>query len=132
MSAYPYQAYKNASVQTSPAKLLIMLYDGLIRSIELGHLAISEKRIEDVNKQLIKAQDIIRELQSTLKMEFEISKSLSSLYDYFYRRLVEANIQKDSKALDEILPMIKGLRESWYQASLKVTNNGVGDFASQL
>jgi flagellar protein FliS len=132
MSAYPFQAYKNASVQTSPAKLLLMLYVGLIRAIELCRIAISEKRLEDVNRQLIKAQNIVRELQSSLKMEYEISNSLVSLYDYFYRRLVEANMQKDSTPLDEILPMIQGLRESWYQASLKVAGAAEGSNSGQL
>jgi flagellar secretion chaperone FliS len=120
MSSNYYQAYKKASVQTSPAKLLLMLYDGLIQSIHLGHTAIQEKRIEDVNRQLVKAENIVRELQTSLKMEYEISSSLTQLYDYFYRRLVEANIHKDVSALDEILPMIEDLRESWYQASIKI------------
>lgn len=115
------QAYKNASVQTTPAKLLIMLYDGLIRALELAKTSIEQNDIQETNHQLKKAQDIVRELHASLKMEYEISKPLASLYDYFYRRLVEANVQKDSQPIVEILPMIEGLRESWYKASLQLS-----------
>ena len=34
------------------------------------------------------------ELMSTLNMDYEISKSLYSLYDYMLNRLIEANLKK--------------------------------------
>lgn len=121
MSVNPFQAYKNTAVQTaSRAKLLLMLYDGLVSSIELGRIAICEGRVEDSNRQLIKAQEIVLELRASLRMEYDISNSLASLYDYFYRRLIDSNVQKDDKILDELLPLIQGLRDTWYQASLQV------------
>ena len=43
-----------------------------------------------------KAQKILRYLDQTLDPQYEISGSLSALYDYFIRRLVEANLHKDN------------------------------------
>lgn len=121
MSMNPYQAYKNTAVQTaSPAKLLLMLFDGLLSSLENAGAAIREGFLEDANRQLIKAQNIVLELRSSLKMEYEVSQSLESLYDYYYRRLVDANVQKNEQILSELRPLIQGLRDTWYQASLQV------------
>ena len=121
MSMNPYQAYKNTAVQTaSPAKLLLMLFDGLLSSLENAGAAIREGFLEDANRQLIKAQNIVLELRSSLKMEYEVSQSLESLYDYYYRCLVDANVQKNEQILSELRPLIQGLRDTWYQASLQV------------
>jgi len=116
-----YQQYRNASVMTaSQDKLLIMLYDGLIQKMKLAQRAIEGNNLIEAHTQLVKCQNIILELRNSLKMEYEISHALSSLYDYYYRRLVEANVQKSVQPIEEILPRIEELREAWVQASIKV------------
>jgi len=116
-----FQVYKNASVQTAtPERLLIMLYDGLLNSITIASSSIDEQRFDEANRQLIKAQNIVRELQATLKPDYEISASLSALYDYFYRQFIQANVSKNRASLDEIAPFIKSLRDAWFDASLQV------------
>lgn len=123
MATNPYMAYKTVAVQTSsPAKLLLMLYDGFIGSMDLACDAIVEKRLADAHRHCMKAQNIVAHLHATLDMDFEISNSLASLYDYFYRRLVEANVNKIETPIVEILPIVKGLREAWYQASLQISS----------
>jgi flagellar protein FliS len=49
----------------------------------------------------------------TLKPEYEISASLSALYDYIYNRLIDANIAKDISILDEVLGLVTELRDTW-------------------
>ncbi|MFD1903636.1 flagellar export chaperone FliS [Paenibacillus rhizoplanae] len=80
----PYDKYRQSSVQTStPAQLVIMLYDGAIRFIRAGLDGIKKKMI--MRKQipiLEKAQTIVSELMSTLDHTYEVSGGLYSLYEY--------------------------------------------------
>jgi flagellar secretion chaperone FliS len=123
-----YMKYKSTSVQTaSPERLLVMLYDGLIRSIETAKVAITLNQPQESHRQLTKSQDIVWELRTTLKMEYEISHALAALYDYFQSRLVDANVRKSIEPLDEILPRIQELREAWVQASIQLRSMASGE-----
>ncbi|MDI3328442.1 MAG: flagellar export chaperone FliS [Alicyclobacillaceae bacterium] len=114
-----YAAYRAASVQTAPPdRLLLMLYDGLVQFLEGAREALSARRWEDAHRQLVRSQDILRELMVTLNMEYEISRSLMALYDYYYRRLVEANVKKETGPVEEVLAHVRELREAWAQAAL--------------
>lgn len=111
-----YAIYQQNNVLTaSRGKLLLMLYDGAIKFLRFAKASIDEKNVENANKYLCKAQDIVSELMVTLDMNYEISKSLFSLYDYMKYRLVEANIYKDKEMIDEVLNMLVELRETWQQ-----------------
>ncbi|MCL6454450.1 MAG: flagellar export chaperone FliS [Alicyclobacillus sp.] len=113
-----YAAYRNTAVQTAtPEGLLIMLYDGLVRFTRQARAAIVEGDVPNAHTNLRKAQDIVVELRNTLKMEYEISHALAALYDWFYKRLLEANVEKSVAPLDDILPRIEELREAWVEAA---------------
>ena len=110
MHAQVYDQYRKTTVETlSPAKLLLMLYDGALNSLRNAQKAIEEKDISQAHNQLIKAQDIIAELMATLNMEVPISRQLYALYDYIQRRLIEANINKDIAIIDEAYQFISEL-----------------------
>lgn len=111
--------YQQNSVNTaSKEKLLLMLLDGLVKFIRNGLFGIEEHDIEKSNTNLTKAQSIVLELSATLNMEAggEISKSLALLYEYFHRRLIEANIKKDAEAAKEILGYAEELKETFEEA----------------
>jgi flagellar protein FliS len=56
-------------------------------------------------------------------MNYEISKSFDSIYEYMYRRLVDANIRKDKAILEEVLGYAKELRDTWQEA-MKLAKRG--------
>ncbi|KIQ95159.1 Flagellar protein fliS [Anoxybacillus thermarum] len=112
----PYQSYQTNAVQTaSPGELTLMLYNGCLKFIAQAKKAIEEKNIEARNTNLLKAQKIIQELMVTLNMEYEVAKSMMTMYDYMYRRLVEANIKSDIVILEEIEGYVKEFRDTWKQ-----------------
>jgi len=112
-----YNQYKENSIFTArPEELTLLLYNGLIKFIMQGQLAIDEKDIEKAHNSLIRAQDIVNEFQVSLDKKYEIFNSLALLYDYMHRRLIEANIKKDKEILAEILGYAKELRDAWAQA----------------
>jgi flagellar protein FliS len=112
----PYQSYQQNSVLTaSPGELTLMLYNGCLKFIHIAKIGMSEKNYEKKNTYILKAQDIIRELMVTLNEEMEISKQLMPLYDYLYRRLIQANIKNDPAILDEVEGFVTEFRDTWKQ-----------------
>ena len=118
MIAYnAYNQYRENSINTaSPEELTLMLYNGLVKFIMRGIDSIEKEKLDDAHNNIIKAQNIITEFMNTLDGKYEISHSLMSIYDYMFRRLVEANTSKDKKLLEEVLGYAKELRDIWEQA----------------
>lgn len=120
------RAYQTQSVLTaSPGQLILMLYDGALRF--LGHARdalelpeTSPRRIEIINTNLLKAQNILAELQASLNHEAgDYAKDLDRLYDYYMRRLFEANLKKDVKPVIEVERLLRTLRDGWSEMLCK-------------
>ena len=117
MAQNPYQKYQQQSVMTmTPGEMLLKLYDEVITQLTAAKQFNEEKDIQKANAAFQKAQKILRYLDQTLDPQYEISASLSALYDYFIRRLVDANLRKDNGPIDEVLPMVAELRDTFAQA----------------
>ena len=113
----PYRTYQQNSVVTaSPQELTLMLYNGCLKFIKLAKRAMEEGKIEEKNTNLIKAQAIIQEFLITLDRDIEISEGLAHLYEYIYRRLVEANMKNDAAILEEAEGQVRELRDTWKEA----------------
>ncbi|MGR6898086.1 MULTISPECIES: flagellar export chaperone FliS [Rummeliibacillus] len=109
-----YNAYKQNSVTTaSPGELTLMLYNGCLKFMHQAKKGILEKNIEMKNTNLIKAQNIITELMSTLNMDLAVSNEMMPLYDYMNRRLMEANIKSDPSIIDEVEGLVVEFRDTW-------------------
>ncbi|MCH2283647.1 MAG: flagellar export chaperone FliS [SAR324 cluster bacterium] len=120
MSTYSnYQnAYKKASVNTlDQNKLIIMLYDGAIKNANFAVEYMKSGEIEKVHDSLIKTKNIVTELLATLNMEQggEIAKNLKSLYSYMFSLLIEANMEKKSEPVLNVIDLLKELRGAWVQ-----------------
>ncbi|MFY9120524.1 MAG: flagellar export chaperone FliS [Syntrophomonadaceae bacterium] len=118
MAVQIYDQYRKTTVETmTPAKLLLMLYDGALNSLRSASKAVDEKDMSVAHNQLIKGQDIVAELMSTLNMEYDISHQLYALYDYMFQRLVEANTTKDKAIIEEVYQFLSELRDTFAQAA---------------
>ncbi len=116
-------AYNDSKVMTaSPAELTLMLYEGAIKFCNIAIMAIEKNDIQKSNLNIIKAENIIMELRSTLDMKYPVSEQLDSIYDYIYRCLVEANIKKDKDQVENALSLIRELRDTWKEA-MKLANS---------
>ncbi|MDQ0205151.1 flagellar export chaperone FliS [Pectinatus haikarae] len=114
------EAYKRQQIMTaSPEMLILMLYNGAVKFINEGIKHIEEKDCIKSNKALIRAQNIMIELMSSLKMEYDISKQLYPLYNYIYRILIEGNMKNDKEKLEEAKGLILQFRDTWGQAMKK-------------
>ncbi|MCM1522981.1 MAG: flagellar export chaperone FliS [Ruminococcus sp.] len=117
----PYRKYMQQSVTTmTPAQLLIALYDKAITELNKAIIFIEEKDIPKAHNSITRVSDIVDALDAQLKVKYEVSDSLASLYQYFRERLVEANIKKDAEILKEIIPMITEIRDAFFEISKTV------------
>jgi flagellar protein FliS len=124
MSMMANQAYQQNAVNTaSPAKLTLMLYQGALRFINASHHALENNEMEVAHKYNVRAQDIIRELMVTLKMDVPVAEDFSRMYDYILYRLIQANIHKDISMLDEAREYVEQFIEIWIEV-MKRTKQG--------
>lgn len=116
----PYAQYKKTRVETaSPAELITMLYDEVVKSLKLAAKAIDDKKPELAHNYIIKVQDILDELSFSINKEQggEIAENLLSLYDYMKRQLIEANLKKEVTLVNEVCQMVDELRTTWQEAT---------------
>ncbi len=107
-------AYKNNTIQTaSPAELTLMLYDGCIKFCNIALGALENNDLTKANTNIIKAENIIVEFRSTLDFKYPVAHDFDRVYDWIYRRLVEANIKKDTEILEDALRLVREMRDTW-------------------
>lgn len=112
--------YQGTKINTaSPAELTLMLYEGAIKFCNKALYGMEQNDIEKINENLLKAQKIISELRNTLDHKYQVAKEFELVYDYIYRRLIEANINKDSEILEEALDYIRQMRDTWKEVMKK-------------
>ncbi len=114
-------SYKETKVTTATqSKLIIMLYDEVIKQIDIAVEAINGKKAKDISHNaFVKSQDCISELMVSLDFEKggEIAQNLFSIYNYFNRELLTANTTGNTEKAIGVLTMMKELRESWVTIS---------------
>ncbi|WP_372445224.1 flagellar export chaperone FliS [Clostridium estertheticum] len=124
MNAYgnAFNTYKSNSVNfASKDQLLLMLVDGAAKFAKIGKQAILEKDVKKAHENIVKTQNIFYELMATLDVEMggEWAKSLMKVYDFIIRRLMDANIKKSEEIMNEVIPLIDDVRDTWNEAYKK-------------
>ncbi|MCH5252745.1 MAG: flagellar export chaperone FliS [Lachnospiraceae bacterium] len=104
---------RNAILTASPAELTLMLYDGAIRFCNIAIMAMEKNEVEDAHNNIRKAENIITELRATLDRKYPVWEDFDRVYDYIYRRLTEANMQKDPEIVEDALKYIREMRDTW-------------------
>ncbi len=122
-----YDQYKKNEVATvSQGKLIVMLYEGAIRFLKIAAENMTPRKYELVNNNIIKTQEIVTELILALNMDEggKMANDLLSIYVYIKKRLLEANMKKDEKIVQEVLGHFANLKEAWEEVAKKETSAG--------
>ncbi|RXM78534.1 flagellar export chaperone FliS [Clostridium tetani] len=120
-----YNTYKTNSVNyASKEQLLLMVLDGAVKFSKIAKQGIEEKDIVKAHENIIKTQNIFYELMATLDVEQggQWAENLMRIYDFIVQKLLEANIKKDVKVMNEIIPLIEDIRDTWHEA-YKIAKN---------
>ena len=105
----------------SPAMLTAMLFDAIVAKSLCAVDALVQDDQVTARESLIKAQEIVLELRSTLNHEAggEIARNLDRLYDFTYRKLLEGSVHGDQAAVLAAVEVIVPLRDSWRTACVE-------------
>lgn len=113
-----YNVYKNNSVNyASKEQLLLMLTEGAVKFCKIARQAIVDNDIKKAHDALVRTQDIFSELMVSLDTSVgEWAVQLLRVYTFIKDKLIEANMTKDLEIIDEILPLIEDINDTWKEA----------------
>lgn len=119
----PELAYLRGEVETAgPLKLLLLLYGRLIRELRdirdrMGTKATGDDGGSlpvDITSKFERCRNILQYLINSINPEAgDVAKQLTSMYFYFYQQILTAQMEKDGRIIDEILPNLETIQEGW-------------------
>lgn len=123
-----FEQYKQQSLTTmSSGDLLVAMYDGILKNMRIMAMLLDNKDYDNAQVPMKKADALLDELVASLdfknsddSVKANICAPLMQYYLFFKRQLVAANIRRKSDALNEIIPVITDLRNTWAQASKSI------------
>jgi flagellar protein FliS len=125
------QIYKEAAVNTaSPGLLVLMLYDGVLQALNRAEYGFTlesiVKRNEEIHNGLMRAHEILRELQQSLNLEVEteFGERMYALYGFMLDRIFEANVKKSQEGLGPVREMLQDIRDAWEEMLRSVPASG--------
>jgi flagellar secretion chaperone FliS len=114
--------YNRVAVETADQKTLIMIcYDEAIRALREGKECYMNKQFEEKNRQFNRAQDFITELSSSLNLEAggKIALQLRNIYRFVLANILEADLRRNMKLVDELVALLSELRSAWAEIDIR-------------
>lgn len=111
-----FSKYQEIQIMTADrVRIVIMLYEGVLRFNKCAQKAIEEKNIAARNNFINRSLAIISELSNALNMEEggEIAGNLARLYDFATEQLMRANMRNNPAPLDVVNRIMTELKAGW-------------------
>ena len=96
-----------------------MLFDGALRFLDKALVGFDLDDPLDsnlaINNNILKAQEILRELNMSLNMEKggEFATTMRRLYNYYDLQLSQSNLQKDPAGVELVIRLLSVIRGAW-------------------
>ena len=115
MNQYKIVGLKSGVEGANAHQLIDMLLKGTGTKISEAKAAMAGGQIALKGEAIGKAIAIVEYLRASLDLGIDASfaEQLAELYQYMERRLLDANIQDDASALDEVQGLLRELSEGW-------------------
>lgn len=131
-SKHPYQAYSAAMQTMAGTRQIVVLYEGVLRHLQLAREAMVEGRIEDRYTALTRASEIVFGLQGCL--DFEKGGNIASVLYNFYStidiRIFALHRTGSVEECDAIIADIRQMRDVWDEIDRSNPNAEQSDSAS--
>ncbi|MBQ3402553.1 MAG: flagellar export chaperone FliS [Synergistaceae bacterium] len=122
---FTYQATRISTA--TKEQLLLITYDIGIKACRTAENAMVSKEgktpdYDLANREVIRAQEVIRELMVTLNKERggEMADKLMQLYEYMYQLLLDANMKKEPENVRTVRGMLEELKQTWENALMQL------------
>lgn len=118
---------KNVVDSASPVQLIVLLYEGCLQWLHMAKQDIKKNKTEKVvnwsnfASYMGMALEIVTHLQDSLdvKQSREFSERMFALYDFMKATLIKANVNKDEKLIDDVIGILKDIKDTWKEAIKK-------------
>ncbi len=111
-----YNIYQQTHINVeSPAKLIEMLYEGILRFASLAKKSIDSNDIEKKIYYINRTTDIFTELLNVLDYDNggDVAHYLTGLYMQQIKFLTQANLENDNAKIDIVIKVTRGLLDAW-------------------
>jgi len=124
LSQYGKVAAESEVSYATPHRLVQMLMEGALDKVSTAKGQVERGDMEGKSKQISWAISIINGLRSSLDMEAggEIAVNLEDLYSYMTRRLIDANVENNAEALDEVSGLMLEIKGAWDSMPEQIRN----------
>ncbi len=118
----PYAA--QAILTASPSAMVVKLYEAAISQLRKTVRAIEANDVKTRYAANRQAYDVIEHLLLTLNYEKggQIAENLSQLYRFMMRRLIDVDVNNDSKAAEDVITLLEPLYQSWRKLDQQLAN----------
>ena len=122
------EAFRSEVTRARPTRVVVMLYDEAIASLEAAIEAMQRNAIEERCNRLNVVTEIVATLHLGLDMEHggEIAEGLGRLYRFILARLIRINIQSDAAGAAKIVELLMPLRDAWEEVDQRMAEGDEG------
>ncbi|NOY53541.1 MAG: flagellar export chaperone FliS [Deltaproteobacteria bacterium] len=134
MARYPQNSYLETEVLTAdPGKLILLLFDGAIHFLKQGKIYLLEEKHREKGQGLMRAHAVVSELLHCLNREKggDIAIRLQAIYVYILQRITDADLKKETGAIDECVDLLSELREAWYAITHKSPEDSIRELTPE-
>lgn len=100
----------------SPGEQVVLLFNEAIKNMRLGAKMLRDENFETAEKCTEKSKRIFDYLIKSLDRKYEISQSLYQFYSFFNREIIRAEIRRDAEVLEQTIPLVEEMRDTFSQA----------------
>ena len=116
------QIFTRRITQANRTQLVVVVYDMLLTYLDDAKKAYSVDNMDEFVSDIEYARNCIAELRSSLNFEFELSKTLFSIYSFADRKLASDIYSFDAENLDAISKLFEKLRDAYHKVSKEDTS----------
>ncbi len=111
----PWKAYKKVKMETAtPQEAVILAYRGIVRYLEGAKEDMKRGDYPSCGEKIFRARRLLSELTLGLNDEAgELADNFRALYNFCYRRTIEANLRRDPAILEEVISLLEPLVSAW-------------------
>ena len=97
-------------------ELLLLLVDELKKNGMIASLRLERHQDPEFEQAVDRCKDIVNYLNETLDGQYEISKELARMYEYFDYQLIRIKLGRNKEALAQLQTMFGDLQDAFHEA----------------
>ena len=106
----------------SPARILVLLYERLLRDLDEAEQALLSS--DSAHPALMHAQEIVDALDLALdRDQWSGAEGLGAIYDHLTDELIAANVGRDPDAVRRCRRIVEPLHEAWDTAAVSLVHS---------